>query len=101
MDVGATGGSVFEFGSGETYLGYISDPSRRCSHTAVILFGFGRLEGRVARRLSALGLVVMQIQLVKNYGELRRRLQFYDDAGVTACTQAIEAIISKRRVTRV
>jgi amino acid adenylation domain-containing protein len=101
MDVAATGGSVFEFGPGGSYLGYISDPSYQRSHIAVILFGLGRLEGRVARRLTALGLVVMQIQLFKNYGELQRRLQFYDDSGVAACIHAIEEIISKRRVTQV
>ena len=101
MNVAATGESVFEFGPGGAYLGYISDPSRPRSQTGVILFGLGRLESRIARRLAALGLVVMQIRLFKNYAEMKRRLRFYDDSGVSACTQAIDEIISKRRITQV
>jgi amino acid adenylation domain-containing protein len=97
----ATGAGVFEFGPGGAYLGYISDPSRLRSHTAVILFGFGRLESRIARPLTALGLIVMQIRLVKNYADVKHRLRFYDDAGVSACMQAIDAIVSQRRVTQV
>jgi hypothetical protein len=97
----ATAASVFEFGPGGAYLGYISDPSRPRSQTGVIVFGMGRLESRIARRLAALGLVVMQIQLFRNYADMRRRLQFYDDAGVAACAAAIEAMFSKRRITQV
>ena len=51
MDVTATGEGVFEFGPGGSYLGYISDPSRPSSATGVILFGLGRLEGRITRSL--------------------------------------------------
>jgi amino acid adenylation domain-containing protein len=101
MDVTATSETVFEFGPGGAYLGYISDPSRACSAPGVIVFGLGRLESRVARRLAALGLVVMQIQVVKNYGDLNRRLQFYDDSGVAACRQAIDEISSRRSITQV
>jgi amino acid adenylation domain-containing protein len=32
---------------------------------------------------------------------VNRRLRFYDDSGVAACTQAIEEIISQRRITQV
>ena len=101
MNDTATGAGVFEFGPGGAYLGYISDPVRLRSPTGVILFGFGRLESRIARLLAALGLVVMQIRLVKNYGDVKHRLRFYDDCGVSACTQAIDAIVSQRRVTQV
>jgi hypothetical protein len=101
MSVTATGEGVFEFGPGGAYLGYISDPSRPCSATGVILFGLGRLESRITRRLAALGLVVMQIQLFKNFGDLNRRLQFYDDAGIAACRQAIDEISSRRSITQV
>jgi amino acid adenylation domain-containing protein len=98
----ATAASVFEFGPGGTYLGYITDPSRPRSQTGVIVFGLGRLESRIARRLAALGLVVMQIQLFRDYCEMQPRLRFYDDAGVAACTEAIEEMLSKRhRVTQV
>jgi len=97
----ATAASVFEFGPGGAYLGYISDPSRLRSQTGVIVFGLGRLESRIARRLAALGLVVMQIRLYKNYSEVKSRVRFYDESGVSACTQAIEEIASKRRVTQV
>ncbi len=97
----ATAASVFEFGPGGAYLGYISDPSRPRSQTGVIVFGLGRLESRIARRLAALGLVVMQIQVFRNYADMQRRLQFYDDAGVAACTEAIEEMLSKRRITQV
>ena len=101
MNDTATAGGVFEFGPGGTFLAYISDPSRPRSQTGVIVFGLGRLESRIARRLAALGLVVMQIQLFRNYGEMHRRLQFYDDSGVAACTAAIEEMLSKRGVTQV
>ncbi len=101
MNVAASGGNLFEFGPGGAYLGYISDPSRLRSQTAAILFGLGRPESRIARRLAALGLVVMQIQLFRNYGDEKRRLRFYDDSGVLACTQAIEEIVSQRRITQV
>jgi amino acid adenylation domain-containing protein len=101
MDVTATGEGVFEFGPGGSYLGYISDPSRPSSATGVILFGLGRLEGRITRRLAALGLVVMQIQVFKNFGDLNRRLQFYDDSGIAACRQAIDEIKSRRGITQV
>jgi amino acid adenylation domain-containing protein len=97
----ATGAGVIEFGPGGAYLGYISDPSHLRSQTAAILFGFGRLEGRIARSLAALGLIVMQIRLVKDYADLKRRLRFYDDSGVPACMHAIDAIVSQRRVTQV
>jgi hypothetical protein len=97
----ATAGSVFEFGPGSAYLGYISDPRRPRSQTGVILFGLGRLESRIARRVAALGLVVMQIRLHKNYTEEKSRVRFYDESGVSACTHAIEEITSKRRVTQV
>jgi amino acid adenylation domain-containing protein len=97
----ATAASVFEFGPGGAYLGYISDPSRPRSRTGVIIFGLGRLESRISRRLAALGLVVMQIQLFRNYADMRRRLQYYDNDGVAACTAAIEEMLSQRRITRV
>lgn len=101
MDLAATGEGVFEFGRGGAYLGYISDPSRARSAIGVIVFGLGRLESRVARRLAALGLVVMQIQVFRNFGDLNRRLQFYDDSGVAACRQAIDEINSRRSITQV
>ena len=101
MNDAATGAGVFEFGPDGAYLGYLSDPTRPRSQTGVILFGFGRLESRIARSLAALGLVVMQIRLVKNYADVKRRLRFYDDSGVSACTHAIDAIVSQRRVTQV
>jgi amino acid adenylation domain-containing protein len=97
----ATGAGVFEFGPGGAYVGYLSIPSRPCSQTGVILFGFGRLESRIARSLAALGLIVMQIRLLRDYADLKRRLRFYDDCGVSACRQAIDEIISRRRVTQV
>jgi amino acid adenylation domain-containing protein len=97
----ATTAGVFEFGPGGAYLGYITDPPRPRSQTGVIVFGLGRLESRVARRLAALGLVVMQIQVFRNYADVQPRLQFYDDAGVAACTKAIEELLSKRPVTQV
>jgi amino acid adenylation domain-containing protein len=97
----ATAASVFEFGPGGAYLGYISDPSRPRSQTGVIVFGLGRLESRIARRLAALGLVVMQIQVYRDYRDMRRRLQFYDDAGVAACTHAVDELHSKRGITQV
>jgi amino acid adenylation domain-containing protein len=97
----ATAASVFEFGPGGAYLGYISDPSRPRSQTGVIVFGLGLLESRIARRLAALGLVVMQIQLFRNYGDMQRRLQFYDESGIAACTEAIEEMLSKRGITQV
>jgi amino acid adenylation domain-containing protein len=97
----ATAASVFEFGPSGAYLGYISDPSRPCSQTGVIVFGMGRLESRIARRVAALGLVVMQIRLYKNYSDEKSRVRFYDECGVSACSQAIEEINSKRRVTQV
>jgi amino acid adenylation domain-containing protein len=97
----ATAEGLFEFGPAGSYLGYISDPSRLRSQTGVIVFGMGRLEGRIARRLTTLGLIVMQIQVFRNYSDMRRRLQFYDDAGVAACTEAINAMLSKRHVTQV
>ncbi len=100
-EVAATGEGVFEFGPGGAYLGYISDPSRACSTIGVILFGLGRLESQVARRLAALGLVVMQIQVVRKFGDLNRRLQFYDDSGVAAGRQAIDEINSRRGITQV
>ena len=101
MDVAATGEDIFEFGPGGAYLGYISDPSRACAAPGVILFGLGRLEGRIARRLAALGLIVMQIQVYKNWTDLHRRLEFYDESGVTACRQAIDELYSRRGVTQV
>jgi amino acid adenylation domain-containing protein len=101
MNDTATRDSVFEFGPGGAYLGYISDPPRACSQTGVILLGIGRVESRVARRLAALGLVVMQTRLFKNYDDMQRRLQFYDAAGVSACIQAIDEIIAKRCITQV
>jgi amino acid adenylation domain-containing protein len=97
----ATGAGVFEFGRGAAYLGYLSDPPRACSQTGIILFGFGRLESRVARALAALGLVVMQIRLVRAYSDVKRRLRFYDESGVPACRQAIDELIARRPVTRV
>jgi amino acid adenylation domain-containing protein len=97
----ATAASVFEFGPGGAYLGYISDPSLQRSQTGVIVFGLGLLSSRVARRLAALGLVVMQIQLVRNYGDMQRRLQFYDDEGIAACTRAIDELLSIRPITQV
>jgi acyl-CoA synthetase (AMP-forming)/AMP-acid ligase II len=42
MNMTATDGSVFEFGPGGAYLGYISDPSRPRSQTAAIVLGLGR-----------------------------------------------------------
>jgi hypothetical protein len=71
------------------------------SPIGVILFGVGRLEGRIARPLAVLGPIVMQIRLVKNYGDVKCRLRFYDESGVSACTQAIDAIASRRAVTPV
>ncbi|HEY1725167.1 MAG TPA: hypothetical protein VGF89_07075 [Steroidobacteraceae bacterium] len=101
MNDTATAAGVFEFGPGGAYLAYITDPSRPRSQTGVIIFGLGRLESRIARRLAALGLVVMQIQLFRNYGEMQRRLQFYDESGVAACTRAIEEMLARRHVTQV
>lgn len=101
MKVPATDGSVFRFGTGGEFSGYISDPSRPCSRTGVILFGLGRLESRIARRLAGLGLVVMQIRLFKDYAEATRRARFYDDSGVAACRQAIEEFASRRRIDQV
>jgi amino acid adenylation domain-containing protein len=100
-DVAATAEGVFEFGPGGAYLGYISDPSRARSAIGVIVFGLGRLESRVARRLAALGLVVMQIQVFRNFADLNPRLQFYDNSGVAACRQAIDEINSRRSITQV
>jgi amino acid adenylation domain-containing protein len=97
----ATAASVFQFGPGGAYLAYISDPSRWRSLTGVIMIGLGRLESRIARRLAALGLVVMQVQLFRDYADMRRRLRFYDDFGVAACAGAIEEMVSKRGVSRV
>jgi amino acid adenylation domain-containing protein len=101
MDVAATAEVVFEFGPGGAYRGYISDPARACSTIGVIVFGLGRLESRIARRLAALGLVVMQIQVFKDFDDLNRRLRFYDDSGVAACRQAIDEINSLRGITQV
>jgi amino acid adenylation domain-containing protein len=102
MDVSAASDAdVFEFGPGGAYLGYISEPSRRCSQTGVILFGLGQSEARIARRLAARGIVVMQIRLFKNYGDAQQRTRFYDDSGVAACTQAINELTSRRPVSQV
>ncbi|MGH8231880.1 MAG: AMP-binding protein, partial [Steroidobacteraceae bacterium] len=101
MNRGPTDAGLFEFGPDGAYLGYISDPLRRCCRSGVIVLGMGRRESRIARRLAALGLVVMQVQLFKDFADLQRRLQFYDRSGVAACLQAIDELIARRSVAEV
>ena len=43
----------------------------------------------------------MQIRLFKNYADIERRLQFLDKSGVSACSHAIQEIISRRHISQV
>jgi hypothetical protein len=98
---GRTSDRLFKFGPSGTFLGSITECSDPGSQTGVILFGLGISEVRIARRLAKLGLVVMQVRLVKNYHDFDQKYEYYDDSGVWACRQAIDELTSKRRIQRV
>ena len=94
-------GPLIEFGPGGTYLSYMTDSARPHAQTGVILFGFGVSECRIARRLSTLGCIAMQIRLVRNYEDFSHRVRFYDDSGISGLVQAIDELGSKRGIQRV
>ena len=98
---GHANGKLFEFGPGGSFLGSITEPARPGSQTGVIVFGLGISEVRIARGLARLGLVAMQIRLVRNYHDSERRNRFYDDSGIGACRQAIDELASKRGIQQV
>jgi hypothetical protein len=99
--VGAPNGPLVEFGSGGAYLYYLTESARPGARIGVILFGFGVSECRITRRLSALGFIVMQIRLAKDYENLQHRVRFYDDSGICGLMQAIDELGSKRGIQRV
>jgi hypothetical protein len=98
---GLSSGKLFEFGPGGSFLGSITDPADPGSPTGVVLFGLGMSEVRIARGLARLGLVAMQIRLVKNYHDSDRRNRFYDDSGVRSCRLAIDELFARRGVRQV
>jgi hypothetical protein len=98
---GHSAGKLFEFGPERAYLGSITDPAQPGAATGAVIFGLGMSEVRVARRLAKLGVVSMQIRLLKNYHDSQRRNRFYDDFGVAACRRAIDELLAKRGVREV
>jgi hypothetical protein len=98
---GRTNGRLFEFGPGGSFVGSITEPSHPGPQIGVILFGLGVAEIRIARRLAALGFVVLQIRLVKSYHDWEHKFRFYDDSGVWACRQAIDELTSQHRIQQV
>jgi amino acid adenylation domain-containing protein len=97
----APNGPLLEFGPRGKYLSYITEPARPGAHIGVILFGFGVSECRIARRLSTLGFIVMQIRLFKNHEDAQDRARFYDDSGISALVQAIDELSFRRGIQRV
>jgi amino acid adenylation domain-containing protein len=97
----APNGPLLAFGPGGIFLGCITESAHPGAQIGVILFGFGVSECRIARRLSTLGFVVMQIRLVSNYDDVQHRVRFYDDFGIWAFVQAIDELNSRRGIQRV
>lgn len=88
-------GKTFRFGSEDRLVGLIIAPSTgvKCD-TGVVAWGLGLAELKVAKRLSSLGLVSMQVGRRDDHGEPTRLI------GVELCRESISELKRREGVTQ-
>jgi hypothetical protein len=79
------------------------EPAAGKATVGVIVMGMGIADMQAARRFAKLGLLAMQIRLIKDTAHHRdepRRHSTYDSTGVSRCQAAMDSLTSKHGVQR-
>lgn len=98
--------SVITLGKKHRLLASISMPggwSQSESGEAVVVLGMGMAEVRIARRLKALGQLVMQIRLIDDkdiFNDTQKQRAIYDQTGVERIQEAMDYLWEHHRIER-
>jgi hypothetical protein len=83
------------------FVGMMAQPKQKDATLGVIVIGLGVADMLAVRQFAKLGMVAMQIRLIKDsthHNDFDRRFATYDASGVSRCRQAMELLAAKHHV---
>ena len=89
--------------SEQPFIASVAEPEGRSASIGVIVIGMGMAAVRVAKRLSKLGFLAVQMRLIKDtahHRDVQRRFATYDTSGVARCRQAMDTLAGSHGITR-